>query len=442
VAPPHYPPGSNPQPGVEITQVRMVAETVVIEVLRDLDPKSLGNAHVTADFTMRNLGTSNESMAARFPIANDDGFGRYPELHNLQIKVNGKPVQYRRTNYPDLYYPTLANVPWAEFDIVFPVGKDVPIQVTYDLDGSGYYPWTVFYYVLNTGAGWKDTIGSADIILRLPYDANLQNVVTAQTGWGSTTPGGSFAGKEVRWHFEDFEPGDGQPVQNMEFALVAPSTWQAVLSAQENVAKHPNDGEAWGMLGKAYKAVAQLDRGPREDAGGQEAYKQAVEAYEKCLMLKPDDAQWHAGFADLLARHSMWDVMSGESTPEAVRALEEIHTALELAPDDPVVQNIAREMTHLLYGGIILNGEEFDFPWLTQTPTAIPAWTPTTSTVEESTPTKPSAPPTETNVPEFAAISTRPAPAATPAASPQRSLPFCGSAVLLLVAVWFAWKLR
>ena len=42
VAPPLYPPGSNPQPGAEITQVRMAAETVVIEVQKDITPDSLG----------------------------------------------------------------------------------------------------------------------------------------------------------------------------------------------------------------------------------------------------------------------------------------------------------------------------------------------------------------------------------------------------------------
>ncbi|HEX6035856.1 MAG TPA: hypothetical protein VFY83_15565, partial [Anaerolineales bacterium] len=51
VAPPIFPPGSNPQPGAEITQVRMAAETVVIEVLKDTTPQSLGRARVTADFT-------------------------------------------------------------------------------------------------------------------------------------------------------------------------------------------------------------------------------------------------------------------------------------------------------------------------------------------------------------------------------------------------------
>ena len=140
------------------------------------------------------------------------------------------------------------------------------------------------------------------MILRLPYEASPQNVIMdLEIGWAGTTPGGVFQGDEVRWHFDDFEPGQDQPVQNMEFALVAPSAWQTVVTGRESVAEHPNDGEAWGMLAKAYKEVFQMSKGYREDAGGQELYKLSVEAYEKCLSLKPDDAQWHAGFADLLA---------------------------------------------------------------------------------------------------------------------------------------------
>ena len=55
VAPPVNPPGSNPQPGTENTQVRMLAETVLIEIQSTAE---LGSARVTADFSMRNLGSA------------------------------------------------------------------------------------------------------------------------------------------------------------------------------------------------------------------------------------------------------------------------------------------------------------------------------------------------------------------------------------------------
>jgi hypothetical protein len=435
VAPPYYPPGVNPQPGEEVTQVRMVVETVVIDVLKDITPQSLGQAHVTADFTMRNLGTRDESMAARFPISVNDGRWNYPELNNLLVKVNGKQIQYRRADYPELETPNGDPVPWAEFDITFPAGEDVSIHIEYDLQGTGYYPFTAFYYILTTGAGWKDTIGSADIILRLPYEADPQNVILDfEIGWGTTTSGGVMQGNEVRWHFEDFEPD-----QNVEFVLVAPAAWQAVLTARDNAEKHPNDGEVWGMLGKAYKSILQ-PKGPREDVGGEELYQLSVEAYEKCLELKPNDAQWHAGFADLLASHVMWDYYTINNDPTTYRALNEMQTALELAPNDPIVQAIAQDMTYKIHEGIEQVDNEFVFPWLTQTPTPFP---PTMEVIiPEDTPTPPATPaPTQG---EIAQVGPTAAPGATPTPVPQRSSPICGSAAFLpLVAVaWFAWKRR
>ena len=433
VAPPMFPPGSNPQPGAEITQVRMAAETVVIDVLKDTTPQSLGRARVTADFTMHNLGTADESMAVRFPITGNNGRGEYPEIDNLQIIVDSKQVQHRRANYPDINYSD-ESVPWAEFDVTFPAGEDVSIRVAYDLKGSGYYPYTAFYYILETGAGWKDTIGSADVILRLPYEASPQNVIfEIGLGWANTTPGGVFDGNEVRWHFEEFEPGMDQPVQNMEFALVAPPAWQTVLAARANMEKYPNDGEVWGMLGKAYKEVFLMGKGYREDAGGQELYQLSVEAYEKCLSLKPNDAQWHAGFADLLANRAMWDSWLSDPTPETFRALEEIHTALELAPNDPVVREIAQNITYMIPDGMIQNEtQEFDFPWLTQTPTALPP-TPTMIPVEEATST-PLPLPAVTDTPRAEPTQVIPTPS-SPTPVPRQSSPICGSAASLPLIV-------
>ncbi len=432
VSPPLFPPGSNPEPGAEVTQVRMVAETVLIDVKKDINPESLGSARVTADFTMRNLGTVDESIAVRFPIAANDGWGNYPEIGNLLIMVNGNQVQYRRASYPEIRYMD-QDAPWAEFDVAFPVGRDVSIRVAYDLAGSGYYPGTAFYYILYSGEAWKGTIGSADIILRLPYEANPQNVImNLQIGWAETTPGGVFQGNEVRWRFEDFEPGEKQSARVMEFALIAPSAWQAALTARANAEQNPNDGEGWGILARAYKQVFLLAKAYREDAGGQELYQLSVEAYEKCLSLKSDDAQWHAGFADLLARHSYWDWSTSGATPETIRALNEIHTALELAPDDPVVQEIALNMTYLIPYGMTQNGSNFDFPWLTQIP-ASPSPTLTVASAPDSTATPE---PILTDTPQANLAPTTPTPV------PQTASPICGSAAFLplMVMLWLAWK--
>ena len=164
-----------------------------------------------------------------------------------------------------------------------------------------------------------------------------------------------------------------------------------------------------------------------------------MEAYEKCLSLKPDDAQWHAGFADLLAERAMWDSWMSGTTPETFRALGEIHTALELAPDDLVVREIAQNLTYMIPDGITQDGDDFDFPWLTQTPTGLPPM-PTEIPMEESTATPLSLPVTTdtAQVEPTQAISIQ----ATPTPEPQRSTPVCGSAAFLplMVMVWLVWK--
>jgi len=433
MAPPYNPPGSNLQPGTSTTQVRMMAETVLIDVKNDTTPNSLGSASVTADFTMRNLGSQDESMAARFPISANNGYGKYPEITDIVIKVNGRQISYRRASYPDIrYYNQDQNVPWAEFDVTFPVGQDVAVEVAYNLQGSGYpnLPYTSYYYILDTGAGWKDTIGSADITLRLPYAANSQNVVLdTQIGWAQTTSDGSTQGNEMHWHFENFEPGPNGVVDNLEFALVAPFAWQTVLKDRGNVSSNPNDGEAWGQLGKAYKAIFFLNKAYRMDAGGGEIYQASVDAYEKCLTLLPNDAEWHAGFADLLANRSYWDYSSTSGSADMYRAFHEIQTALQLAPNDAKVQDIAQQISGMFPGSMSQSGTGYDFIWLTQTPTPYPT-APTTATPEPGK----TVPPSTQLVPTSASTS-------APTLSSKSTSPFCGSAALAPLALAF-WAMR
>jgi len=373
VAPPIQPPITNLEPGTSVTNVRMMAETVLIDVQPDTVKNSLGKARITASFTLRNLGSTAENLAVRFPISADNGRGEYPEITGLSVKVNNTQFPYSRVNYPDIRWGN-KEVPWAEFQIAFPVNQNVSIEIAYSLDGSGYAPFVAYYYLLETGAGWFGTIGSADIILRLPYPASTQNVITdLQIGWSETSTGGKFVNNEVRWHFDDFEPGPDGPVQNMEFSLVAPEAWQAVLTAQNETDLHPLDGEAWGRLAMAYKRIFFLGKGYRTDAGGEAIYSLGVAAYEKCLTLKPQDAQWHAGFADLLANRAYWDFWRSGPTQDAIRAIQEIHTALQLAPTDPIVLSIAESISYSFPDGLVITNNVYDFPWLTQTPTPRPA---------------------------------------------------------------------
>ena len=434
IAPPSYPPGANPGPETEGTQVRMLAETVLIDVLAGAPDNSLGKAKVTADFTMRNLGSTAEKMGVRFPISSDNGFGEFPEIKDVQIFVNNNTVSARRIFEVDPLWGG-EPVPWSEFDVNFPPATDVYIRVMYTLEGTGEYPFVSFPYIFHTGAGWQGTIGSADLIVRLPYDANTYNVIfDDQIGWSSTTPGGVINGREIRWHFEDLEP---EQSNDFEISLVMPAAWKKVLDEQANIQENPNDSEAWGRLGKVYKEIQLYRRGYRADAGGTELYKLAIEAYEKAVTLKPDDALWHAGFADLLAVHAYYESFNRtEATPDKLRAMQEINRALELAPNDPKVKEIAEKVYSFFMDGVEQTDNGYVFLWLTATP--IPA----TSTLAPIEPT--STPPATT--PPLATETAVPAPAgeAVPTSTPPTAKnPNCGSVLFIpLVLIVVAGRRR
>lgn len=457
VAPPAQPPGSNPGPGSENTQVRMLAERVLIDVIAGGE-NSLGKAQVTAEFTMRNLGEKTETMAARFPISANDGFSRYPEIKNLQVKVDGSSVGTRRIRGEDPYYGG-DSVPWAEFDVAFPPGEDVNIRVSYQLDGTGYYPFTSFNYILSSGAGWNDTIGKADVIVRLPYEASTENVLlSGDTGYWFTSQGAELAGSEVRWHFEDLEPTSEN---NLRVELVAPSLWQKVTQEKANIERNPQDGEAWGRLAKAYKESAFLPKELRPDEGGQALFELSEQAYQKCLELKPNDADWHAGYAELLYwRYNLGRWENPDDYTYAVRAAQLLQRAVEINPRSPKALELLEEFE---WGEFVRrDGDTYDFLLLTATPT--PRSTPTspaTATTEATqTPTQPPATATQTveiltdtatkteamtdtPAPAAVAVTEPPSPTDTPEGGGQGGLSMCGMSLLLpAAAMLLAGRLR
>jgi tetratricopeptide (TPR) repeat protein len=441
IAPPAQPPGSNLQPGTESTQVQMAAETVLIDVQAGAPAKSFGQAHVTASFTMHNQGGQAESMAVRFPISGSDGFSSVQQIKDLRVKVGGKSVSTRTIKGED---PNggQAQVPWAEFDVSFPPGQDVQIQVAYTLEASGEYPFCWFKYILSTGAAWKDAIGKADLIVRLPYPANDQNVFffSGNANANSTpdgTRGGVISGNEVRWHFDNLEP-----TRNDDFGvdLVMPSAWENSLTELNNINKNSKDGEAWGRLGKLYKAMTFSSRGkgfrtwPALDAGALELYQLSLQAYEKATSLEPKDPLWHAGFADLLSYHAYFLNMEGvDKTGEELRALQEIQRALDLAPNDSKVQEIAAEISSDFPDGMKQNGSSYDYPWLTATP--LPPTPMAQSILSTDTPL-----PENTSTPASAALS--PTPAGEPSTNTKPSLPFCSGALLLPFAALILFQRR
>ena len=442
IAPPEQPPGGNPDPGVETTQVRMTDETVLFEVIPTTPQVSLGQAKVTATFTMQNLGTEAERLSVRFPLTSTYGiyYGN-KEITNFKAKINGDsvPTQVINSDYFGSY-----EGPWAEFTVVFPPEKDVEIEVSYYVEGMGEYPYIAFKYILETGGGWNGTIGSADIIVRFPYEANPQNVIfDTEIGWSTTTSGGEIDEKEVRWHFKDFEPDISS---NFSISLVMPSVWRAILREKENLNKNSQDGEAWGRLGKLYKEIYFLRRGFREDVGGQELYQMSQDAYQRAITLLPRDALWKAGYADLFWVHWYYSQRFKENPDysEVTRALRLLQESINLDPKNEKALSLLDDIRYAAPEAVKEENGQYILLLLTATPTAVLTQTGTpepSSTPQPTATLSPTSKPTRTLQPASATFTEKP-PTATQATvvtiTPEKSetarkpaLPVCGTILLI-----------
>lgn len=428
-APPEAPPGTTLLPGESITQVRMVAETVTLTISKNPSNPQKAIARTEAVFTMRNLGVQAETMAVRFPLSffngNSDGYGGFPEISSINVKVDGKSVSTRREIQPfttsEYSFPERDEIPWAVFDVIFPPNQDVILEVAYDVNGFGYYPYEAFKYILETGAGWNGTIGSAEIIVRLPYEVSEQNLdLSGEAGHGVSTPDGVRSGNEIRWSFTDLEP---TYLDNIQIVVVAPALWEKVLSEKANVEKNPNDGEAWGRLGKAYKEVVMMPKGYlRADRGGLELFALSKDAYERCLMLLPDDPLWHYGYAELLWSYYYYEIyFTGKPDAQNIlpTTLMHLQTALDLDPNLQMAKELLLEISYSIPDAVQQNEDEsFTLLGLTATPVPPTPWvggvTPTLLPAAES--------PTAT-------LATGAIPPSTP--EPTAANPMCGSAFLL-----------
>lgn len=433
VAPPEAPPGTNLIPGNESTQVRMVAETVTLTISKDPADSHGAIAKTEAVFTMRNLGTVEENMQVRFPLSffngNSDGFGRFPEIASIAVKIDGKIVQTKKENQPffdsESSFQERDELPWAVFDVSFLPDQDVTIEVVYTVNGYGYYPYESFDYILETGAGWNGTIGGADIIVKMPYEADEKNIDrSGQTGYGETTPGGVLSGNEIRWHFEELEP---TRESNIQVIVIAPSLWESVLRETDNVTKDPVDGEAWGRLGKAYKEIAHTPKGYlREDPAGREMFELSKSAYEKCLSLLPNDSLWHYGYADLLWPHYYFDIYTaGKVDTDGILSvvLTELQTALELDPNNHLARDLLLEINVSIPEAMSIAWGEYIFLGLTATPI----------------PPTPYLPPSATPLPTSEVVTPTQQPAATPTESapqPTTKIPSCCGSAFLLPALF------
>jgi hypothetical protein len=344
VAPPPPPAGANLFPNIETTQVRMMSETVSINVVQT-EPGEAPYARVRAQFKMRNLGQAEENLQVRFPLNFlVDYMGdwqtceyplAYPEISDFTALVEGEATPVSTTTQqksdPGGVKGTVDVKCWASFPVTFLPGEDVDIEVRYTIQAApGLYGMSnniQFYYVLVSGKDWKDTIGSAEIILSAPY------TLTGKTLLGAQPEGGVVKGSEIRWKFENFEPDT-----NITVGLLDPGHWKLINQQVKAVTANPQDGEAWAKLARAYRdAVISEPDGFHGQSGGFEYYGQSLTAFAKAVGLRPNDADLRIDYAALLIRNA-FNPIAGDADDiyhGLVVAVKQLQRALEIHPNHP-----------------------------------------------------------------------------------------------------------
>lgn len=250
-APPPEAAASDVVPG-QGTQVQMISETVILDV--HTEPIDQGYqiytptvAQVTADFLMRNLGSVTETLDVRFPMAWPTRWGDPPNhygsnqiIQNVRVLVDNRQVVTRQADFD--------GQPWVVWPVTFPPGRDVRLTVKYRTVGYEWYNAFTgsfsfvklpdnnssadFYYILETGAGWRGPIGQGDIIFRFPYPASPEMIETSsyfRTIYTSTRPSFVAEGHDLRWHFTNLEPTSRD---NVHLSVITPPVWRTILNAR------------------------------------------------------------------------------------------------------------------------------------------------------------------------------------------------------------------
>ncbi|MFT3891427.1 MAG: hypothetical protein QM730_07310 [Anaerolineales bacterium] len=249
--------------------MQMVYERVEMEIQSFIKDDSGSYSYpgsrvnVTAYFTMHNRGSSIESMQVIFPLESFSncrwGYGGgnsytqyFVQEASFEAVVDGAivPIQKVVTDHPYKVIPIeeCENMNWAGFNVTFPVGEDVVIRVRYVMEADSADSMQNIEYILETGAGWAGPIERGYVIVKFPYTATRENILSE-----STTPGYQFLYNEVFWSFGDLEPTDEN---NINVSIVSPSTWEEILSLRRSLQENDELPENWIALASIYKDIS------------------------------------------------------------------------------------------------------------------------------------------------------------------------------------------
>jgi hypothetical protein len=370
---PILPSGSNIKPEGQMP-IQMAAEKVIMTVRQGTDadnaafkliPGDLGYpympnpyfpivyaavADVTADFTMANPTDQDVSMTVWFPLASALGKTNWEELppgdpvlrvENFRVAVDGKPISYRISELPNPQGEDKAPLPWASFPVTFPAKSEIPIHVSYVFLPQMMIDMVsmTIAYVFQTGAGWAGPIGKAELVVNLPYPASAETV-------GAMPDGGKIEGNQVRWTWENLEPG---PQDDFSMFLLRPERWQELQDAQKIVKSYPDFAQGWLGMADLYQRLSQgyNERGHITSIFGETYQNLGVQAAQESARLNPEDIMPHYLLAMLYA-----STLQQNASPEQLQPVYdelEIMKKLDLQQAQGLEPNVYDILEPVLY---------------------------------------------------------------------------------------------
>lgn len=225
------------------TQIEMTAEVVTI---------TLGSeeARVKAVFSLKNTGKEGEKLEVGFPTAVMPGeysvsrekvdVKRWGDavIRDFKASVDGKEVkaEAKHANQTKEYYVR----GWLCWTMEFDAGQARTVEVSYrfatrddNYTTSSPLRNRQATYILKTGAGWKNAIGSAKVILEFGEITDRHLIKAAPE------PTSKEAGSWT-WQWKDWEPDTDILLQYRVYA----DAKEAAAKLADVVAKNGDDGDA------------------------------------------------------------------------------------------------------------------------------------------------------------------------------------------------------
>ena len=341
-----------PPPGVELegirpagsenTEVEMLYERVEMELGSFYDEKLLpptqNRVLVNAYFLMENTGSKDESMQVVFPsrsapicrkeLSHGERYTVYDILQeSFQVIVDGNIVPLSIVKLP---FGDCQDFEWIAFDANFPVGKQVLIKVSYEMQTFLIDVAQEINYILETGSGWKGTIRRGYVILKFPYTVTSENILSG------TTRGYQTLYNEIYWPLQDLEPTSAD---NVHIYVVSPNTWLDIQRLRTLLERSPENPEAWLELTNNY-----IDLGltPKGDRIKDEYYLGLIEpAFQQAISYNPNNAELYAQYAEFIFER---EIFTKPQTHDVSRILPLVNKALALEPDNKTANRVANAL--------------------------------------------------------------------------------------------------